>query len=637
MLAVACTPAEIEEPVDVNDTPEIPDDPETPPAVEFREITLTATSGDVATKSSRDADGKFYWSPQDEISVFRGTSSWKMTSNNTERATHAQFVGTAPANILDDPDAGNYYALYPYSESNSFDGTNLTATVPSSQVAAAGTFADKQFISVGCSDNLSMKFYHLCGGIKFSISHSGITSVTLRGNNNETIAGTVKIALDSDGHPQVSEVITPAKEITISCQGGFQTGVDYFFVTLPVEFTYGFTVDFNNGHSRTILSPMTVNRAKFQKSQSAIDYIYDETCDIENAGVRSYLESTTVAQAYNNDPDYTLSRVSDFNGSDVPQPVTLTWTGGNATQVLLSTKPDFSELITVSGTTSPVSVYNLIPGKKYYYKIIGNNNTVLKSACVTPVGPLRMIYLPYSQWYSSGHISNIRDLGGWPAYGGHIAYGKLYRGSRLDNIQDNAYSSAKDIFLNTLGIRIDIDLRGQPPGTQGGSGPKNPWNNNDPIEYHNIVLWHYLVNGPNQYDDNITISDGTTSDQYQYAIRQIIGWLGQGKPVYFHCHGGSDRTGTLAFLIEALLGVSELDLCRDYEVTYYSGSQRKRDGTAGWYYPPMIKYLRTFAPENGTINQKVETWAKTQYGTNNIPPLTDAEIADLRSLLIATD
>ena len=629
VLFVACSRADVPDSVDVIDQT----DPSViPESVEFRKITLSASSGDVFTKSSRDASGTFYWSANDEISVFRGESAWKMTSTNTEPATQAQFVGQAPVSALDDPDGGKYYALYPYSEDNSFDGTCLTASVPSLQVAAAGSFADGQFISVGCSDNLTMTFYHLCGGIKFNVSHSGITSVTLRGNNNEVIAGKVQITIDSDGHPQVSNILEGSSEITITCQDGFQAGVDYFFVTLPVEFTNGFTVDFGDGHTRTVLTSMTVNRARFQWSQNAIDYVYDETCDIENAGVRSFLESASVTQEYQNDTDYTFSRVANFSGSDKPEPVKLTWTGGNASQILLSASPDFSDPIDVSGTTSPVSVYNLIPGKKYYYKVTGNSGNVLKAACITPVGPLRTIYVPYNYSY----VRNMRDLGGWNADGGHIAYGKLYRGSRLDDIQRSNNATTKDYIFNKLHISVDLDLRGLPPGSQGGSGEKNPWTGSDPIDYYNFQLWHYLVYGPNQYDNNIKISDGTSSDQYQYAIRRIIGWLGEGKAVYFHCHGGSDRTGTLAFLIEALLGVCEVDLCKDYEVTYYSGSTRKRDGSAGWYYPPLVKYLRTFAP-NGTINEQVKAWAKTRYNNSTIDPLSEEEIELLRSYLITTD
>ena len=41
-------------------------------------------------------------------------------------------------------------------------------------------------------------------------------------------------------------------------------------------------------------------------------------------------------------------------------------------------------------------------------------------------------------------------------------------------------------------------------------------------------------------------------------------------PVYYHCYGGADRTGTLGFLINGLLGVSYSDLVIDFELTSYS-------------------------------------------------------------------
>ena len=42
-------------------------------------------------------------------------------------------------------------------------------------------------------------------------------------------------------------------------------------------------------------------------------------------------------------------------------------------------------------------------------------------------------------------------------------------------------------------------------------------------------------------------------------------------PIDFHCIGGADRTGTVAMLLEALLGVGEDDLWRDYLTTGFSG------------------------------------------------------------------
>ena len=60
------------------------------------------------------------------------------------------------------------------------------------------------------------------------------------------------------------------------------------------------------------------------------------------------------------------------------------------------------------------------------------------------------------------------------------------------------------------------------------------------------------------------------SDEYIRAFQWVIDELRQGKPVFFHCIYGADRTGTLAFLIEALLGADENQLAIDYELTSFS-------------------------------------------------------------------
>ena len=39
-------------------------------------------------------------------------------------------------------------------------------------------------------------------------------------------------------------------------------------------------------------------------------------------------------------------------------------------------------------------------------------------------------------------------------------------------------------------------------------------------------------------------------------------------PIVFHCIGGTDRTGTFAFMMNAFLGVDEEDLIRDYEMSF---------------------------------------------------------------------
>ena len=570
----------------------------------------------------------FCWTPGDEISLFRGEGGeggWKFTSTNAEPATAAEFKGEVPAEILDDPDGGRYWGVYPYNETNSFDGSLLTAVVPAAQAAAEGALSAGQFVAIGCSDTLSMDFYHICGGIKFTLEQPDIKEIKLSGNAEEILAGKVTVSLDDEGYPRVMDVIEGSKEITLTCEDGFKPGVEYFIVTLPVALEKGFTVDLGDEEPIEVDGPFTINRAEFQAVEFRKDeeetIVYEE-CDIEDERVRRFLEEVD----YSQDTDYTESYILNYYNSYPqvwPTPVILDWYG-KAARVEFSTSSSFEDVSEIGASYSPVEIYNLIPGVPYYYRALAEDGTVIKLACVTPIGPLRMI---------KGMGRNVRDLGGWKADGGHIAYGKLYRGSRLDDIQKNP--SWKDVLFNELGVDVDLDLRGLPPGSPGGSSEKDPWTSEDPIEYCNIKLWNYFVPSTS-YRIIPEIADGSSADQYQLAIRKIINWLAEDRVVYFHCHGGSDRTGTLAFLIEALLGVSEGDLSKDFELTCFSGeSKRQRNGETGWFFYPMVKYLRTFAP-GGTIKDQVTAWAKTQH-SQEVAPLSDEEIESLRKYLIVEE
>ena len=269
-----------------------------------------------------------------------------------------------------------------------------------------------------------------------------------------------------------------------------------------------------------------------------------EEFSIENEGVRGYM---TVD--YSSDPDYTLSYVDQYKStaSDEPMPFTVSVSGARKVSVK-SLAAAYPLEWTVTGTNS-ISVYNLVPGVVYHYDVFGEQDALLKSGFVRPVGQVRMIH---------GVVDNFRDLGGWQASGGTIAYGKLFRGYELPSLPSE---TQKNIFLNDLGISVDLDLRGY----NNSGTPSNPLK--PAVAYENLQLWKFLGKGT-----------GTTQELYQKAIRDIIGWLGEGLPIYFHCIGGADRTGTLAFLIEALVGVSESDLSKDYELTSFDGSHsRKRN------------------------------------------------------------
>ena len=117
-------------------------------------------------------------------------------------------------------------------------------------------------------------------------------------------------------------------------------------------------------------------------------------------------------------------------------------------------------------------------------------------------------------------------------------------------------------FLDFAGVRSDIDFRedwetygmlGSPLGSK--------------------VRWfHYpMYSG---YHGFVTPM-GRATQALAFSVL-----CGEGNyPVVFHCIGGTDRTGTFAYLLGALLGVDEEDLVRDYEMSFISvGGTDKRHG-----------------------------------------------------------
>ena len=584
------------------------------------EIVLTARFvGGTESKTVLDDDyTTVLWMPHETISVFKGSEKTKFTSDNTEKAAVVKFSGK-----LNNGGSAALYGLYPYDKDATISSGVITTSLPDSQEAKAGSFDDKLFIAIGKTSNDELGFHNVCTGFRFMLDRSDIQTVTLLSNGGEPLAGKFSVGIDKDGKPTVKNVAEGTSEITLSAPGGktFASGVWYYIVTLPTNLSKGYTLLFEgSGVQGCVRSSeaIALNRNKFRSAKlgsDRVDYKTESDYDIENAGVRAYLENVD----YSNDPDYTRSEVSNYAGSDKPQPVKLSWKGAAKT-LRISTSPDLSGSRDVVVQQSPASIYNLTPGIRYFYSVLAADGSVLKESCVIPKGPMRMI---------NGLLKNTRDLGGWKAGDKTVKYGKIYRGANLDDIQQDA--SKMDIVVNRLGVGVDLDLRVLPPGSQGGSGEKNPWKASDPVIYKNIKLWHYFVPSADKYLQ-VDVSPGETADQYQYAIRCIIEWLRDGKVVYFHCHGGADRTGTLAFLLEGLLGVSESDMSKDFELTTYSNSIHRRNGDGGWFYKGMVKYIRSFAPGK-TMQEQVTAWAKTRH-SDNVAPLTDAEIAELKSLLL---
>lgn len=161
---------------------------------------------------------------------------------------------------------------------------------------------------------------------------------------------------------------------------------------------------------------------------------------------------------------------------------------------------------------------------------------------------------------------NVRDLGGWACDGGTVKYGLLIRGGKLA-------AADRAVLVGELGIQHDLDLRGR----EGGGSGDEPEMMASPL---GSDVWYTRAQ---QYAWYALTPVAT----WQTYLRCVIDAVTHREPVYFHCTAGADRTGTLACVLEGMLGMSQSDIDKDYELTtFYSGSgsdaTARRRNEADW-------------------------------------------------------
>lgn len=213
-------------------------------------------------------------------------------------------------------------------------------------------------------------------------------------------------------------------------------------------------------------------------------------------------------------------------------------------------------------------ITNLIPGTTYYWESTTNSNI---HGFVKATGDRRLIDLPTAR--------NVRDLGGITgADGKTIQYGRIMRGEKLD---------ASDVMaLLKLGIDKEYDVRSDAGGVH------------LPTGYEQHAMTNYDI-----------IDEGNYTDA-RNALTSLMNDIVAGNNVYIHCTHGSDRTGTLVYLAEALLGVSDEDRNRDYDLTALSGrADRTRyydhnDQSSGSFSPTRkYVYMTTELPNEAAVRE----------------------------------
>lgn len=319
--------------------------------------------------------------------------------------------------------------------------------------------------------------------------------------------------------------------------------------------------------------------------------------------------------------DYTYSAVAtalqNHTFNELPfercLPVRLDWTPLNDVRnyiVILDTQSGGG--VTLSKTPyftdkNSIDIYNLLPNTTYNYIVIavgidGKTQMIAFDKFTTADTPLRILNLP--------NTTNVRDLGGWVAGTKKVKYGRLFRGAAMSRREGFVIADEGiDQACRFLHIAKEIGL--------GVNYPASPITGT--TQFVDIpISAYYLGVKP--------ISEGGTGANYVRIFGEIISTLSDNTTdsVIFHCAGGADRTGTLSWLLLGLLGVSESDMSKDYELTSFTKSANRRVRNSAEFIE-MVNYINTLT--GTTIQEKIEAWWLAQGATS-------AQITSFRNLML---
>ena len=159
---------------------------------------------------------------------------------------------------------------------------------------------------------------------------------------------------------------------------------------------------------------------------------------------------------------------------------------------------------------------------------------------------------------------NFRDLGGYSSSGGKaVRWCQVFRSDALV-LEDKDFDA-----FERLGIRVVYDLRSEREYQE---APDRL-----PASAHTIV--HVpLVTEDSAPSIDAVLADGEVflAEVYLHMLNRSALTIGRiianladdaRRPAVFHCAAGKDRTGLVAAILLAALGVSEEDILEDYELT----------------------------------------------------------------------
>jgi len=281
------------------------------------------------------------------------------------------------------------------------------------------------------------------------------------------------------------------------------------------------------------------------------------------------------------------------------QPLRLEWTGDTNAECELTVKRVGGERQTFSlANRTHAYITNLELGAKYLWAVVdrGNDTKAVGGTFETEPDPPRLL--------RADGVMNLRDLGGWKGLKGkRVRQNMIFRSaglrssakSRGGSLFGGSYSPGEvriseagiETLRHEFKVKTDIELRSKQEAacmTSSILGEGVTW-------VHVPFAAYDFIDNPVRGREPFAQVFKTFTDPARY-------------PILFHCSGGRDRTGTLAFLLNGLLGVDGDDLCKDWEATIFTEGDVKF-GTGR--IDRLLKYLHSIGGE--TVAEQCERYA----------------------------
>ena len=394
------------------------------------------------------------------------------------------------------------------------------------------------------------------------------------------------------------------------------------------------------------LSSMSLNCKKYvddmraqqkkliQEKGANADYYLNDLYSNNGVDITSCVESGNnggyrKANANNDYLDPVDAKWEDGEKSDESKGIEIEWKPADSLKdqeytILYGMKEDLSDAEEIKTNNTKYAIKNLLVNQKYYYKVkVGSAESPLANFTTGD----------YPRWIDARPMFNVRDAGGYMTDSGkRIKQGLVFRGGEITDkvgwksgmqytgdvggrytdsngrMQDGHITSqtnaSKKAFRETMNMvgGLEIDLRS---GSETNGYTKCGFAENNDISYKLLAISSY-ANGMNNNKS---------------LIKQVFDAFANvdTTPVYYHCYGGADRTGTIGFLLGALLGMSYTDLVIDFELTSYSSnpSRNYRSHLRNGPYNDWPNLVNTLKNTYGysstkTIKQATEEYLKNQ-------------------------